>query len=226
MPAIDPLGRRLHILVDNREKAPLVFPGHQVSWTTLRYGDYSAIGLKAEFEIERKSTPDLIATLIIKKRWSAFLRKLERWQELGTPMIVLVEGNCSDVYRLNKPTFDAMQGMKGIDLYFDRMVKLSLAGVHFLYAGDRTIASSLVRALLARELESRLLRGARISIRQLAGKVEENLATAGARQLAAQHGQQPGDHQSPPPVHPAASAVDDTVPQLGQAHCPFVLPPL
>ena len=155
---MDPIGARLLVLVDTREKAPLIFPGHEVRRTTLRYGDYSAWGLKGVVEIERKSVYDMAGTCVLRQRWEGFLRKCDRWHTLAerhrAPMIVVVEGHITDIYRLPF-TQDSQVKARGVNLYFHRVQLLMAMGIQVLYAGNRDLASHMILGLLGRELEAR-----------------------------------------------------------------------
>ena len=64
------------LLVDSREKKPLVFKHLMARSCTLHTGDYSITGLESRFTIERKSMPDLVATLC--QRRKLFMDELER----------------------------------------------------------------------------------------------------------------------------------------------------
>lgn len=156
-PFADPTGNRLQVLIDNREKNPLSFPGHECRRTTLQYGDYTAFGLKERLEIERKSVFDLLSTLVLRVRWEAFLRKCDRWKEIceryGSARIVVVEGDYRDVHSLPKPIFEKI-GMRGINLYYNRIALLQLMGICVLFASDREKAARTILTLLGRELEA------------------------------------------------------------------------
>jgi len=155
---MDPMAGKLEVYIDNREKAPFQFPGHSTKWTTLRYGDYTAWGLKDIFEIERKSTFDMLATCVRRASWEAFLRKCARWETVveryGASRIVLVAGNITDVNQLPYQVFKQI-GARGVDLYLHRVSILCQMGVSVLYAGSPELAAKMVLRMLGRELAAR-----------------------------------------------------------------------
>lgn len=152
------MGDKLVVYIDNREKNPYTFPGHEMRWTTLNHGDYTCYGLKGVFELERKSVHDLLCTMVMKQRWAAWLRKCERWstavERYGTPRIVIVEGQLSDIHRLPPHVMKNVE-MRGLNLFYSRLQMMALMGIHFMFCSDREIAARMVLGLLGRELESR-----------------------------------------------------------------------
>lgn len=149
---------RPQIFIDNREKAPLVFPGYQTRHTTLRYGDYSAWGLSGIFEIERKSTMDMVGTVVRKSSWAAFLKKCDKWaavwERYRAARVVLVAGNYTDILDLPWSIKNRL-GPRGIDLYFNRVALLTQMGISVLYVGDPVQMSKVVVRMLTRELAAR-----------------------------------------------------------------------
>ncbi len=51
------------IVIDTREKTPLIFADLSAESGTLTSGDYSIRGMEGRFAVERKSIPDLISSL-------------------------------------------------------------------------------------------------------------------------------------------------------------------
>jgi ERCC4-type nuclease len=89
---------RLPIVVDTREKECWVFEPKQVvvHRKALLAGDYSLLGLEDRVAIERKSTGDLVDTLI--HNWLRFKKELVRLSGFDVACIV-VEADIGHVYR-------------------------------------------------------------------------------------------------------------------------------
>lgn len=64
------------LLVDSREKKPLLFEHLESEKKLLYTGDYSIKGLESRFTVERKSARDLVSTL--SSRHKDFMHELER----------------------------------------------------------------------------------------------------------------------------------------------------
>lgn len=64
------------LLVDSREQKPLIFEHLPSVSCTLHTGDYSIERLESRFTVERKSIPDLVASLTTRR--AAFMRELDR----------------------------------------------------------------------------------------------------------------------------------------------------
>jgi ERCC4-type nuclease len=155
---MDPLGNRLCVFVDTREKVPYEFPGHDVRYTKLAYGDYSAHGLKNIFEVERKSVPDLVCTMVVRSRWQRWLKKCEGWkrqaEQHSSYRMVVVEGHFNDLFKLPQNIYNNI-GVAGINLAVHRLQLVALTGVQVWFMGDRVNAARMVLGLLGRELEAR-----------------------------------------------------------------------
>jgi ERCC4-type nuclease len=89
----------LKIVIDSREQKPLDFtrwPDVIVETGTLQSGDYSIHGLEERFAIERKSIPDLVASLTSGR--DRFTRELERLRAYEFRCII-VEGTLEQIAR-------------------------------------------------------------------------------------------------------------------------------
>lgn len=83
------------IVIDTREKLPLIFDGTiRTVRKFIRTGDYSVEGYEDQFAVERKSIPDLIATLTARR--ARFERELQRMAGIGFRRVV-VEGSLRQV---------------------------------------------------------------------------------------------------------------------------------
>lgn len=76
------------LLVDSREKKPLVFEHLPYRSCSLRTGDYSIRGLESRFTVERKSMPDLIGTL--SQRRDSFMAEIERMLGFDFRRLIIV----------------------------------------------------------------------------------------------------------------------------------------
>ena len=89
----------MRIIIDTREQSPLDFsrwPDVTVETGTLTSGDYSLAGLTDRFGVERKSLPDLVAS--VTKGRDRFQRELERLRGFDVAALV-VEGIMEQVAR-------------------------------------------------------------------------------------------------------------------------------
>jgi len=90
------------IIIDTREKKPLIFKSIKSEVGTLKFGDYSmANGSDDSFNdlvFERKSLNDLFNTL--SKGFERFKREIEKSVEAKKYMIVIVENKYEDVYKI------------------------------------------------------------------------------------------------------------------------------
>lgn len=85
----------LVLIIDDREKRPLAFGGSvRTVRKHLKTGDYSVEGYEDQFTVERKSIPDLIATLTARRE--RFERELQRMAGIGFRRVV-VEGSLRQV---------------------------------------------------------------------------------------------------------------------------------
>lgn len=87
----------MKIVIDNREQLPLDFtrwPDVLTEFGTLNAGDYSLAGLEDKFGLERKSIPDLVASLTSGRE--RMVRELERLRGYDFAAIV-VEGTLEQI---------------------------------------------------------------------------------------------------------------------------------
>jgi ERCC4-type nuclease len=87
----------MRIVIDTREQLPLDFsrwPDVEVEVGTLNAGDYSLAGLEDKFGLERKSIPDLVASLTTGRE--RMVRELERLRSFEFKAII-VEGTLEQI---------------------------------------------------------------------------------------------------------------------------------
>lgn len=103
------------LLYDSREQSPLSFKHPQISKvrrTKLDVGDYGVRfedGHEPKLFFERKSIGDLYGTMTT--GYSRFKREVERANESGSSLIIIVEGTLSDVakgYKYSKYKGESM----------------------------------------------------------------------------------------------------------------------
>lgn len=86
------------ILIDSREKTPLVIPPHYRSnVVALRSCDYTVLGWQSVVGVERKSLDDLFGTLTYRKNKVRFMKQLERSVTDFDHFVLLVQGTTYDV---------------------------------------------------------------------------------------------------------------------------------
>lgn len=132
---------KLTILIDTREKNPLVFSGYDTRKCKLKHGDYSARGLKGLVEIERKSTADLLHSITI--GWEGFRRKLARFIKTKTP-IIIVEGNIHDVLYSIYCT-DKMRR-----IFLSRLAAMMMTRIPVFFSGSREISEDMIVKILTK----------------------------------------------------------------------------
>lgn len=88
------------LLIDSREKKPLVFEDLPTISRTLHTGDYSIEGLDSRFTVERKSIPDLVNTLTTRR--PAFMRELDRMRGYDFCRLLIVGKPCELLQYLSK----------------------------------------------------------------------------------------------------------------------------
>lgn len=88
----------MKIIMDSREQAPLDFScyGAEVERGALEVGDYAPAGLDHQCAVERKSLPDLVASLTWERE--RFEREMRRARGLDA-FAVVIEGSLSQVRR-------------------------------------------------------------------------------------------------------------------------------
>ncbi len=92
--------KELNIIVDTREQNPISFPKNVfVVNEKLDVGDYALASRKIKLSIERKSLPDFIGTL--SSGYERFVREVQRAENAGVKLIVLVEENIIQAMSFN-----------------------------------------------------------------------------------------------------------------------------
>lgn len=86
----------MKIIIDTRERKPLIFDNIEIVWKKLDVGDYSIEGYENEIIFERKSIPDLYNSLVHERE--RFLRCVDRMKDIRLKYLI-VEGNLSSIYR-------------------------------------------------------------------------------------------------------------------------------
>ena len=119
----------MKILIDSREQAPLVFPIDgictETKLATLDVGDYQAEytdGTRPPVVFERKGLGDLFGTMTA--GYARFKREMERAQEQGIRLILLIEGTLTDVYAGH--TYSQFAGSSCVQKLFTLWVKYDL----------------------------------------------------------------------------------------------------
>jgi ERCC4-type nuclease len=86
------------ILIDQREKQPLHFPGVETEEAYLETGDYTVEGFEDRFAVERKSIDDLAKSVgSDRTRFEAEIRRAQDMDHFA----VVIEGSPADVYSEN-----------------------------------------------------------------------------------------------------------------------------
>lgn len=80
------------LIVDTREKTPLAFEHLETVRGTLQTGDYSIDRLSTRFAVERKSVPDLVASLTRARK--RFFHELERMRGMDFARLLIVGRPC------------------------------------------------------------------------------------------------------------------------------------
>jgi len=120
----------MKIIVDNREQTPLDFTPYPctVASGTLDTGDYSLNGLGHLVAVERKSVPDLVAS--VTRERSRFERELARARGLDL-FAVVIEGTFEDVrshnYRSQAKPHAVLQSITAFTVRY---------GVNWIWAGN------------------------------------------------------------------------------------------
>ena len=87
--SVDQVKGEVAIVIDTREKEPLVFSKFQSVCGTLITGDYSVLGLESQFSVERKSIADLVACCVGENR-ERFERELHRLRGFRFKRLLIV----------------------------------------------------------------------------------------------------------------------------------------
>jgi len=132
----------MRLVVDSREQRPLDFtrwPDVQTETGTLNAGDYALRGLEDRFALERKSIPDLVASLTTGRE--RMVRELERLRGYEVKAII-VEGTLEQVarheYRSQANPESILQTIAAWHIRF---------GVPVLWCGSPSGCAYMVRSL-------------------------------------------------------------------------------
>lgn len=127
------------IVTDSRESLPYSFP--RSIRKALPAGDYSLDGMTDRVVIERKSTADLISTVVHnRRRFTAELTKLQSYEYAA----VVVEGSISDILSGDYRSEIAPKALLGIVCG----LMLRFPNVKWLFCDDRPHAYAVVREIL------------------------------------------------------------------------------
>ncbi len=123
------MGRLETILVDTREKKPLVFPrGYTTRRATLQAGDYSLQGYKSVITVERKSVGDFYRWI---GRPNLFLPQVRKLKKIRHRCIVVtghIDSKCK--YSTLYPS-----------LVVERVALITASRVPIIFAGNHRTAS-------------------------------------------------------------------------------------
>lgn len=131
------------ILIDQREKLPLKFPGCETEEAYLETGDYTVKGFEDRFAVERKSINDLATSVgSDRNRFEAEIRRAQEFDEFS----VVIEGSPDEVragnYYSNIHPNAVLGTVKKWPWKYDRL--------DFVWAGDRERAAQETLRLLDR----------------------------------------------------------------------------
>lgn len=108
------------ILVDTREKKPLIPKGCIIKRRTLKSGDYSISGHTKKIIIERKALGDLYGTIAIRKNLIRFKKELERLKEVPY-WFLLIEASPNTITKGYK--YSCANGFAILCLIFELVIK-------------------------------------------------------------------------------------------------------
>jgi ERCC4-type nuclease len=117
------------LLIDHREKRPLVFTRLRAEAGTLESGDYTVAGLATRFAVERKSVKDLI---VCSRGQDAmrFSRELQRLRAFDFARVLII--GAEQAVRANRNAW-----------HFSLESEVRF-GVPFVYVGDEARAAALL----------------------------------------------------------------------------------
>lgn len=128
-----------HILCDTREQQPLSFPTLIRNYEALRFGDYrlNDDAFTHNCCIERKSLSDFYTT--VSSGFNRFSKELDRAQEAGFYLVVLVESPFESVYTFSTNFLQHMNVYISPEYVFHNMRELSQKYplVQFLFVKNR-----------------------------------------------------------------------------------------
>ena len=128
------------ILIDTREKTPLIFGDIPLEYTALAAGDYSLKSFSDLIAIERKSLPDLVQCVGKERtRFTACLMRLSAYKCKA----VIVEATLNDIFLGDwRGEVKSSQVLGSISSWQARF------GVPFIYAGNPILAADECKRLM------------------------------------------------------------------------------
>jgi len=125
------------IIIDTRERNPLVFQRYKSERATMATADYTARGLESTLVIERKSTEDLVGSLLHDNR-DRFMRELQRMKAYPLRRLI-IEGTRQQIenheYRSAALPQAILGSLAAIEIRFN---------IPVVFAGSRDHAAALV----------------------------------------------------------------------------------
>jgi len=140
---------RHHILCDTREQQPLSFPTLIRNYEALKFGDYrlNDDDFTHHCCIERKALNDFYTT--ITSGYARFIKEVERAQEAGFYLVVLIESPFSSIYSFATNVLEPMQIYIKPEHVFHNMREMcqKYPNLQFLFVHDRDEASRAVERI-------------------------------------------------------------------------------
>ena len=132
------------IIVDTREKDPFEFEGSglEVVREKLDAGDYGLKGHKVA--VERKSAADFVGTIAQEKNRRRFVKEMERAEESGTALTVVVEASWYGIHA----ACVKRSGMNPYRLLDSSMAISARFRVPFMFATSRKEAQDMTLSIL------------------------------------------------------------------------------
>jgi hypothetical protein len=144
------------IFVDTREQKPLKF-NLPIEVQTLKFGDYafSNPAMSLNTYIERKSITDFIGTM--SGGLERFKREIERSEEQGAKLVVLVEESLSNCLSFNHLPYVTKKIKASPEFIFHNVRDLlqTYSNLHFLFVKGRIEATRVIEKLFLRGGEYR-----------------------------------------------------------------------
>jgi len=137
----------LNLIIDTREQRPWSFPQEYVStkFRKLDFGDYALEG-DTQFSVERKTLADFVGTVV--GGWDRFQRELDRADEAGAQMPIIVEGNLTQVSR------GQYQSGVSPQLIWKRQAQIIERGFPLLWADSAAVAGATAYTLFRQRRHS------------------------------------------------------------------------
>lgn len=135
----------MNILIDSREKHPYKFSG--ATCTKLDTGDYSIEGYEHLLSIDRKATVSELAGNLTEKRFAAELERMS----LIKHSYLLLEFSLDDILKYPVGSDIPRSRWRYLRIkapfIIAALTKITLSGVHVIYAGDRDNAIKIITAI-------------------------------------------------------------------------------